>query len=79
MALLLLHHRTCDAIPRRVRGDPARERGGARGLGYEHIAALGGLRKKAPGADPETNAYWDNQSFHNYADYTSRVYPFELS
>jgi uncharacterized protein (DUF488 family) len=39
------------------------------GFGYEHIAALGGLRKKTPGADPETNAYWDNESFHNYADY----------
>jgi len=41
------------------------------GFGYEHIAALGGLRKKTPGADPDANAYWDNQSFHNYADYAA--------
>ena len=41
------------------------------GFGYEHIAALGGLRKKTPGAEPQTNAYWDNQSFHNYADYAA--------
>jgi len=41
------------------------------GFGYEHIAALGGLRKKAPGIDPGTNAYWENQSFHNYADYAA--------
>ncbi len=41
------------------------------GIGCEHIAVLGGLRKKKPGAAPETNAYWENQSFHNYADYAS--------
>jgi uncharacterized protein (DUF488 family) len=41
------------------------------GFGYEHIAALGGLRHKTPGAAPETNAFWENQSFHNYADYAS--------
>ncbi|MGZ5661426.1 MAG: DUF488 domain-containing protein [Usitatibacter sp.] len=40
-------------------------------FGYEHIAALGGLRHKVPGAAPETNAYWENDSFHNYADYTA--------
>lgn len=41
----------------------------AHGLGYEHIAALGGLRSKAKGVAPEVNAFWQNQSFHNYADY----------
>ncbi len=41
------------------------------GFGYEHIAALGGLRKKTAGAEPETNAFWDNQSFHHYADYAA--------
>jgi uncharacterized protein (DUF488 family) len=41
------------------------------GFGYEHIASLGGLRKKAPGVDPQANAFWENQSFHNYADYTA--------
>jgi uncharacterized protein (DUF488 family) len=41
------------------------------GFGYEHIAALGGLRQKTAGADPQANAYWENQSFHNYADYAA--------
>jgi hypothetical protein len=39
------------------------------GIGYEHIAALGGLRGKTREIEPATNAYWDNDSFHNYADY----------
>jgi Protein of unknown function, DUF488 len=38
-------------------------------IGYEHIAALGGLRGKQPNVSPDTNAFWQNQSFHNYADY----------
>ena len=38
-------------------------------LGYTRIAELGGLRGRSPGVDPATNAYWRNQSFHNYADY----------
>lgn len=38
-------------------------------IGYEHIAALGGLRGRQPNAPPATNAFWQNQSFHNYADY----------
>ncbi len=38
------------------------------GLGYEHMAALGGLRGKAA-TPPEVNGLWLNQSFHNYADY----------
>ena len=38
-------------------------------IGYEHIAALGGLRGKARGVLPGINAFWQNQSFHNYADY----------
>ncbi len=41
----------------------------ARGLAYQHIAALGGLRSKAKGVPPEVNAFWQNRSFHNYADY----------
>ena len=36
---------------------------------YEHIAALGGLRSRQRAIPPETNAFWDNQSFHNYSDY----------
>ena len=38
-------------------------------IGYEHVAALGGLRTKARTVDRETNAFWTNRSFHNYADY----------
>jgi uncharacterized protein (DUF488 family) len=39
------------------------------GVAYEHLAALGGLRGRQPGVSPEVNAFWDNASFHNYADY----------
>jgi uncharacterized protein (DUF488 family) len=39
------------------------------GVAYEHVAALGGLRGKQLGVSPEVNAFWDNASFHNYADY----------
>jgi uncharacterized protein (DUF488 family) len=38
-------------------------------IGYTHIAALGGLRSKQRTVPVDTNAFWDNQSFHNYADY----------
>src|SRR2546429_8409272 len=38
-------------------------------IGYEHIAALGGLRARTQGVAPEVNAFWQNQRFHNYADY----------
>ncbi len=36
---------------------------------YEHIADLGGRRGRQPNVPPVTNAFWQNQSFHNYADY----------
>ncbi|HYX20800.1 MAG TPA: DUF488 domain-containing protein, partial [Thermoanaerobaculia bacterium] len=36
---------------------------------YEHLAALGGLRGRSPDVPPDVNAFWRNQSFHNYADY----------
>lgn len=36
---------------------------------YEHVEELGGRRLKQPGVDVEINAFWTNQSFHNYADY----------
>jgi uncharacterized protein (DUF488 family) len=39
-------------------------------IGYEHIAALGGLRGKQHGVAQGVNAFWQNQSFHNYADYS---------
>jgi hypothetical protein len=38
-------------------------------IGYEHIAELGGLRGKAKAVDPDINGFWENSSFHNYADY----------
>lgn len=37
-------------------------------IGYEHIAALGGLRSRSR-EGPSPNAFWENQSFRNYADY----------
>ncbi len=39
------------------------------GIVYEHMAALGGLRGRMREVAPEINAYWENESFHNYADY----------
>jgi uncharacterized protein (DUF488 family) len=38
-------------------------------IGYEHIAALGGLRSRNRAMSPDVNAFWRNESFHNYADY----------
>jgi uncharacterized protein (DUF488 family) len=39
------------------------------GIGYEHIAALGGLRSRDRNVPLSVNAFWQNDSFHNYADY----------
>jgi uncharacterized protein (DUF488 family) len=39
------------------------------GIEYRHLPELGGLRGKQKNVPPATNAYWENQSFHNYADY----------
>jgi len=38
-------------------------------LQYEHLPTLGGRRGKSHDVAPEVNAFWSNQSFHNYADY----------
>jgi uncharacterized protein (DUF488 family) len=38
-------------------------------IGYEHIAALGGLRGHKRDVATDVNAFWENDSFHNYADY----------
>lgn len=38
-------------------------------VNYERIAELGGLRGRSRDVPPEVNGYWQNQSFHNYADY----------
>jgi uncharacterized protein (DUF488 family) len=40
-----------------------------RQIGYEHIPALGGRRGRAPHVPSDVNSFWENQSFHNYADY----------
>jgi uncharacterized protein (DUF488 family) len=36
---------------------------------YRHIAELGGLRPRQKDIPASTNAFWQNRSFHNYADY----------
>jgi uncharacterized protein (DUF488 family) len=41
----------------------------ADGIGYAHLAALGGRRRRQD-VDPRTNAGWQNTSFKNYADHT---------
>jgi uncharacterized protein (DUF488 family) len=38
-------------------------------VSYEHIALLGGLRGAAHDVSSSVNAFWQNKSFHNYADY----------
>ncbi len=39
------------------------------GMSYEHLVALGGLRGKSKTVVPDENGFWNNDSFHNYADY----------
>jgi uncharacterized protein (DUF488 family) len=41
----------------------------ARDISYEHIAALGGLRGKTRIVSRDLNGFWENESFHRYADY----------
>jgi uncharacterized protein (DUF488 family) len=41
----------------------------AAGIGYRHIAALGGLRHRPKNAPPSPNALWRSDPFRNYADY----------
>lgn len=38
-------------------------------IGYTRIEELGGRRPKSKTVPPDVNAFWTNQSFHNYADY----------
>jgi uncharacterized protein (DUF488 family) len=38
-------------------------------IDYEHISQLGGLRARSATVPPSMNAFWQNTSFHNYADY----------
>lgn len=39
-------------------------------IDYVQIAELGGLRSKNKEVEAQVNGFWQNQSFHNYADYT---------
>src|SRR5205823_9601447 len=38
-------------------------------IGYEPIPPLGGLPARAQNVSPTLNRVWENQSFHNNADY----------
>src|SRR5690606_16226691 len=38
-------------------------------IAYEHVAALRGLRAKTASLSGDINGFWNNRSFHNYADY----------
>ena len=41
------------------------------GIGYRHIAALGGLRHRPKDAPPTRNTLWRNDAFRNYSDYAT--------
>jgi uncharacterized protein (DUF488 family) len=38
-------------------------------IAYSHLPSLGGRRPRQKHVAPEVNGFWENQSFHNYADY----------
>ncbi|MFT3999857.1 MAG: DUF488 domain-containing protein [Rhizobium sp.] len=40
-----------------------------KGIFYEHMIALGGLRGNAYHLSADVNGFWVNRSFHRYADY----------
>jgi uncharacterized protein (DUF488 family) len=50
-------------------GDVLCEKLSAFQIEYAHLAALGGLRGRAPNISSSVNAFWTNERFHNYADY----------
>ena len=39
------------------------------GVAYRHLPELGGLRRLQRDVSPQVNAFWENPSFHNFADY----------
>ena len=39
------------------------------GINYTYMSALGGFRGRTMNVPSDVNAFWNNQSFHNYADY----------
>lgn len=42
---------------------------GAHDIAYQHLPELGGLRPRRKDVPAVVNGFWENQSFHNYADY----------
>ncbi|TAN29295.1 MAG: DUF488 domain-containing protein [Castellaniella sp.] len=38
-------------------------------IAYQHMESLGGLRGKSRTTPPQVNGFWENDSFHHYADY----------
>lgn len=38
-------------------------------IGHEYVRELGGLRGRSRTVPAEVNGFWENASFHNYADY----------
>lgn len=46
------------------------------GIGYRHLRSLGGLRGRRQDEGPSPNAYWENPSFRNYADYAGTAEAF---
>ena len=49
-----------------------------RGIAYERLEDLGGRRGRQREVAPEVNAFWDNASFHNYADWALQA-PFRAA
>ncbi len=49
--------------------DSLRESLDAAGIGFERIAQLSGRRPVSKDIPFTVNAFWQNRSFHNYADY----------
>lgn len=47
------------------------------GIAHEHIAALGGMKKRDPSVPPDANGFWENVGFHAYADYAMTSEAFE--
>ena len=50
----------------------------ARGIAYEAMADLGGRRGRQRAIAPAVNGFWDNASFHNYADWALQA-PFRAA
>ena len=50
----------------------------AHGIGYEAVPDLGGRRGRQRMVAPAVNGWWDNVSFHNYADWALQP-PFRVA